>query len=136
MENILNFVNIPKEARRKTKSQKEYYDLISNDQKHVHENVLKKPDISIVHKWKSQLSHDQILLYQRLNFSLLKKYDYEILNFHSSRLRQASLYLYYKFNLIIIYFRTFYLFIIRKKNIMLKIKSGLSEKKFLKNITS
>lgn len=92
MKNLVNSIGIREETSKSILSQK-----IHEQQKHLHPNVDKRPDVRRINNWKSALSNREIYAFQYKNTALLKKYGYEIYQGRYSSLLRSLDWLYYMF---------------------------------------
>jgi hypothetical protein len=78
LQYILDNLPISEEERAITKKQSDYFHRIGRAQKGLHQNVSKSPQSDNIHKWKQELSNDEIDVYNYINQEYLQKYNYRI----------------------------------------------------------
>lgn len=75
---VLDYLDVKQEQRTITKSQDDYFSVISNQQKHLHKNITDAPKKSISLQWLNEMSKSDRLLYEFLSAEKLKKYGYTL----------------------------------------------------------
>ena len=76
--NYLEYLELNKEDKEKTKLQKDYFSNIGINQKDIHKNVANEPNKQNIHKWKKELTKKEIAVYNFVNKRVLLENGYTI----------------------------------------------------------
>lgn len=78
LSNYLDSLKLTNYDREQTKDQKDYFITIGNNQKGLHQNVGKLPDVANINKWVKQLSKKEISVYDFVNKKVLINNGYDV----------------------------------------------------------
>jgi len=79
IEKILDYIDVPKEKRNKTKLKDSYMSNMRKEYHVLHANVGDKPRHDFIEKWKENLLPQEICLYEFITKAYLKRYTYKLL---------------------------------------------------------
>lgn len=120
LSDLMDELSLSKEERELTKEQTDYFHSIGKNQKRLHKNVERLPDVKNISKWKNELAPREIKLYSYINRKMLKEMNYEVPNLNIFKV--LPFYLYSFFELIFVKIINVIKLLVTPKELLIKVK--------------